>query len=83
MKHTQLFYSCNSRVPKQTLTIASGSCIKVDNFTGPERASCAFWLEESKPVTTEHRDFLAKYAKYPPSRRKTNEWQKCFLGKTL
>ncbi|KAG8268281.1 hypothetical protein J6590_030659 [Homalodisca vitripennis] len=48
-------------------------------FTGPERASCVFWFEESKSATTVQRNFRTKYAKDPPSRPTIYEWHSCFV----
>lgn len=48
-------------------------------FTGPERASCVFWFEESKSATTVQRNFRTKYAKNPPCRPTIYEWHKCFV----
>ena len=48
-------------------------------FTGPERASCVFWFEDSKSATTVQRNFRTKYAKDPPSRPTIYEWHKCFV----
>ena len=52
---------------------------KMAAFTGPERASCVFWFEESKSATTVQRNLCTKYTKDPPSRPKIYEWHKCFV----
>lgn len=48
-------------------------------FTGPERARCVFWFEESKSATTVQRKFRTEYVRDPPSRPTIYEWHKCFL----
>ncbi|KAG8264715.1 hypothetical protein J6590_004732 [Homalodisca vitripennis] len=69
--------------PKQsTLYVTSDKCLSASDmaaFTGPERASCVFWFEESKSATTVQRNFRTKYAKDPPSRPTIYEWHSCFV----
>jgi transposase len=48
-------------------------------FTGPERASCVFWFEETKSATQVQRKFRAQYSKEPPSRPTIYSWHKNFV----
>jgi hypothetical protein len=55
-------------VPNTATVSAPAVEIKMDTFTGAERAHCVFWFEETKSATQVQRKFCAQYRKEPPSR---------------
>ncbi|KAG8334925.1 hypothetical protein J6590_079841 [Homalodisca vitripennis] len=67
-ENSSSFYSRSPLVPNRAAQALMTVTLNMAAFTGPERASCVFWFDESKSATTFQRNFLTKYAKFPLSR---------------
>ena len=88
MEHVQIhdtFHARGTVVPNtmdqpNTATASAPAFeIKMDTFTGAERARCVFWFEETKCATQVQRKFCTKYCKEPPSRPTIYSWHTNFV----
>jgi transposase len=73
------FDACGTVVPNTATASATADEIKMDNFTGAERARCVFWFEETKSARQVQRKFRAQYRKEPPSGPTIYSWHKNFV----